>query len=144
MLRPFSVALVCFALASTSASWAATPLAPFVGRWRVLVVSSASTTDLALARQTRWLAAAAAGLRDRDVVVIRIVANAVDAPPKLNLDSHTLRDVLGLKADRFGLALIGKDGHEVFDRRAPITMRSLFAAIDAMPMRRDEMKQRRP
>ncbi len=79
---------------------------------------------------------------DRDLVVIRIVGTAVDAPQNVKRDSQALREAVGLRADRFGVALIGKDGSKALSRTKPITTLSLFEAIDAMPMRRQEMKQR--
>jgi len=144
MLKPLSGAFLGLALAAASSGWAATSLADFIGKSRVLVVSSPSATDPALERQNQWLKDGAAGLRDRDLVVIRIVANTVDAPQDLKLDSQTLRQAVGLKADTFGVALIGKDGSEAFRRSESITMQALFEAIDAMPMRQRETQQRKP
>lgn len=144
MLKSFSVALFGVALAAASSSEAARPLADFIGTSRVLVVSSPSATDPALERQNQWLRDGATGMTDRDLVVIRIVGNTVDAPYALKLDSRTLRENVGLKADRFGVALIGKDGSVALKRPAPITMPSLFAVIDAMPMRREEIRHRKP
>jgi len=144
MPKHFTGPLVSVALAAASSSWASTPLADFIGTSRVLVISSPSATDPALTRQNQWLRAGSAGLRERDLVVIRIVGNTVDTPRDFKVDTETLREAVGLKAYRFGIALIGKDGSEVFERPDSITMNSLFAAIDAMPMRRQEMKRRNP
>jgi hypothetical protein len=144
MLKQTAGALVSLTLAAASSGWAATPLPTFQGKSRVLVVSARSTNDPALVRQNEWLQAAEPGLRDRDVVVVRIVGSAVDGPGDLKLDARRLREALGLDVAKFGVALVGKDGSEALRQSEPITMPSLFGAIDAMPMRRQEMKQPRP
>jgi hypothetical protein len=130
--------MLCVVLAGFSA----TPLEGFRGRRRVLVVSAPSRVDQAFRRQNQWLERAAAGLRERDVVVIRILGNTVGAPDDGRLDAEDVRRATHLDASRFGVALIGKDGSEVFRQSETVTARSLFAVIDAMPMRREEMRRR--
>lgn len=44
-------------------------------------------------------------------------------------------------ADTFKVRLIGKDGGEKLASSKPVTMSELFAVIDQMPMRRQEMKR---
>jgi len=55
-----------------------------------------------------------------------------------------VRAALGLRPNTFGVALVGKDGFEALRQAEPITMNALFAAIDAMPMRRRELERRKP
>ena len=43
-------------------------------------------------------------------------------------------------AGEFRVMLIGKDGHTAIERSNPIGNRELFGLIDAMPMRRQEMR----
>ncbi len=142
-MRRTIVASVGLILAVALAGFAATPLEGFRGRHRVLVVSAPSEADQAFRRQNRWLERDGAGLRERDVVVIRMAGSTVDAPHDVNLDAKGVRGATGLDAARFGVALIGKDGLEVFQQSEPVTAQSLFAIIDAMPMRREEIQQRR-
>jgi hypothetical protein len=144
MSKLAAAAVLALTLAAAWSGRTATPLADLEGRSRGLVVSAPSVTDPALTKQNRWLEAARAGLRERDVVVIRLVGNTVDAEPDLKLDARSLRETLHLSAARFGVALVGKDGSVAFQRSSPITMTSLFGAIDAMPMRRQEMRARKP
>jgi hypothetical protein len=131
------------ALAIALSGWTATPLASFKDHFRMLVVSAPSAANPALARQTQWLSANRPGLQDRDVVVIRIVGDAVKAPGALKLDAQGLRQALGLRPANFGVVLVGKDGHEALRQSEPITMTSLFTAIDAMPMRQREIQERK-
>ena len=77
--------------------------------------------------------------------VLRVNGNDHEVP-----DAHlgesllwVLRERLGLPADSFRAVLIGKDGGAKITAAAPIAPQRLFATIDAMPMRRTEMRERR-
>ena len=131
--------LICVALAAFSAA----PLESLRGTHRVLVVSTPSAKDPSFRRQDQWLARAGAGLRERDVAVIRIVADAIGSPHQPRLEAAAVRAAAGLDASRFGVVLIGKDGSEALRASRPLTAQSLFAIIDAMPMRRREIELRK-
>jgi hypothetical protein len=141
--KPVTAAALTVALAIALSGWTVTPLASFKDHFRVLVVSAPSAANPTLARQDQWLMANGPGLKDRDVVVIRIIGDAVQAPGALKLDAQSLRQALGLRPANFGVALVGKDGDEALRQSAPITMTSLFTAIDAMPMRQRELQERK-
>ena len=53
----------------------------------------------------------------------------------------SLRAHYQVKAGSFRVLLIGRDGHVAYGGPSPVTLRSLTARIDAMPMRRDEMRR---
>jgi hypothetical protein len=124
--------MACVGLGGLSAP----PLQVFKRARRVLVVSAPSAEDPSFRRQDRWLARDAAGLRERDMVVIEIVADAIASPREPRLHANAVRGAIGLDASRFGVALIGKDGSEAFRASRPVTATALFAIIDAMPRRR--------
>jgi len=42
----------------------------------------------------------------------------------------------------FAVVLVGKDGHQAFRSAQPVTAEDLCARIDAMPMRREELRRR--
>lgn len=85
----------------------------------------------------------------RDLVVLALV------PPQSTLSKefdtlpvHMLQDADGKVAHVYGgssgtpaFYLIGKDGGFKMTRRAFPSLRELFGTIDAMPMRRDEMRR---
>lgn len=64
-----------------------------------------------------------------------------------------IHEVLGLKANEavfkkykvsaqnFTFVLVGKDGGEKLRSNCPVTLQKLYATIDAMPMRKAEMKR---
>jgi hypothetical protein len=53
-----------------------------------------------------------------------------------------LRSRFGATRAAFRVVLVGKDGGTKLAQSSPILPDALFGAIDAMPMRRDEMRRR--
>ncbi|WP_246732922.1 DUF4174 domain-containing protein [Methylobacterium sp. BTF04] len=104
-------------------------------RWtsRVLVISATDGADPRLVVQRSTVAAAKAGMAERDLVTIEILGQGDSA--------RRLRDRLGLPRDGFRVLLIGKDGGAKLNRDEPIPTRTLFDTIDAMPMRREESRR---
>jgi hypothetical protein len=86
---------------------------------RVLVIDTPSRQSGDYLQQNVALEAVSAGLQERD-----------------------LRIVTQTGATVFRVRLIGKDGGVKLDRSAPVDAPTLFALIDAMPMRRAEMTGR--
>lgn len=117
-------------------------------RWqhRLLVLAAPSAEDTALARQRESLARRADAVDDRDLVVIELYARGGGRLGERALseaEAAGLRERLRLATGDRALLLIGKDGG--VKRRAPLDteLRGVFEQIDAMPMRRDEMRERR-
>ncbi len=88
--------------------------------------------DGRVAEQARLLAADRAGAAERDLVVVEPVA----------LDQADLRRRYGVAPGRFAALLIGRDGGVKLRSGEPMSTRTLFEAIDAMPMRQAEMRRR--
>ena len=126
--------------AAFAVSLAAMPdwYAPFRSHSRVLLVFAPSEADPDLAAQRRMLHPVSADNLARDVVVVEVVANHAD---DARLGGRTLRGAYGVKLGEFCVILVGKDGGEKLRRRHPITEAALFATIDAMPMRQQEMSR---
>lgn len=68
------------------------------------------------------------GLAERDVAVLR--------------GTPALARRLRVSPSGFLLVLVGKDGGVKLTSRSVVSRERLFALIDAMPMRRDEMRRR--
>lgn len=109
------------------------PLA--ASRWqsRVVVIVAPSADDTRLAQQRRNLATVPDGLRERAITVMEAVGDGAEA--------RRLRARLGLKEPAFRVFLVGKDGTIKRSDDRPVSTDALFATIDAMPMRRDEMRR---
>ncbi len=103
---------------STSPETALPDLSAHQWRHRVLVIDTPSRDADEYRRQSAALAAASAGLQERHVEVLTQTAQA------------------------FRVRLVGKDGGVKLDRGEPVDVPTLFALIDAMPMRRAEMSGR--
>ena len=121
---------------AAGAAAAASPVDPLARhRWasRVLVLSAPAADDRRLAAQREAMTSVRSGLRERDLVVVEAVGHAVEAA--------AVRRRLGLPADAFRAVLVGKDGDAKLTSSEPIPPQRLFSTIDAMPMRRDEMRR---
>jgi hypothetical protein len=122
---------------------------PYRGKYRVLVVFAPSRQDVHCKEQSELLVTETAGLNERDVILIFALADGKGWRVGTHLfsggDEHALRRRYGVGPRQFRVILIGKDGHEAYSSRQPISSARLFGLIDAMPMRRAEMRrQQRP
>jgi hypothetical protein len=103
---------------TTSLETALPDLTAHQWRHRVLVIDTPSRESSEYRRQSAALAAVSAGLQERHVEIVIQTAKA------------------------FRVRLVGKDGGVKLDRGEPVDVPTLFALIDAMPMRRAEMSGR--
>lgn len=87
------------------------------------------------ARQRGLLRDHEAGLEDRDLLVEDVFEDASEA-------SAAARRELGVEGGAFMAVLVGRDGGAKVRSPKPITPQELFGRIDAMPMRRREMRQK--
>ena len=72
-----------------------------------------------------------AGIRERDIIIHTVPANAAIAEIK----KYRIND-----SDTFIIILIGKDGGEKLRSDTVLSTAKLFSTIDAMPMRKEEMR----
>jgi hypothetical protein len=100
-------------------------------RWkaRPVIVLSDSRDDPKVARQISALDGAKQGLDERDIKVLQ------EAEPH-----GAMHRQLGVAEKGFAVVLVGKDGDVKKVWRDPVEPKRIFTIIDAMPMRRDEMK----
>ena len=108
-----------------------------------LVAPDSSTPAVAQARDN--LERRFEDVVDRDLLVIQLFLNGqslVGDRPITVSEAAQLRLELGIDSDEQLLVLIGKDGGE--KRRAPLLtdVQEIFTQIDAMPMRRNEIRER--
>lgn len=93
------------------------PPLPAAPDQRILLIAAPSLNDDAYRTQAALLLPALAGLNERDFVV-----------------------QIQFSTKSFSVVLIGKDGGEKLRRAIPLSPEELFAVVDAMPMRRAEMR----
>ncbi|MCB2377272.1 DUF4174 domain-containing protein [Hymenobacter sp. BT635] len=110
-------------------------------RWqkRVLLLCAPTADSPALLRQRQLLAADRAGLEARELLVREIVPATLSAA-----DREYLTQTLRVSTTGFTVLLLGKDGGVKRRETEPVAPSSLFATIDAMPMRQREMQGSKP
>lgn len=91
-----------------------------------------------------------AGFRDRDLLLITLTGTmegtvretpGAEARPLTDAAVERLYDRFKVPTDSFRVILVGKDGTEKRRDAEPVTVRSIFDTIDAMPMRQREMRE---
>jgi len=112
----------------------ASPLGDHLWKDRVLVVSAPSAGGAA-EEQRRIFRSAAAGMAERQIVLVE----ALDEGEP----SRQVRTAVSADGKRFQVFLVGKDGHTALSSDKPLSADFLFGKVDAMPMRRDEMRRAR-
>lgn len=97
--------------------------------YRQLLIFGSETTPALVTKQKDLLYNVKAGVLERDIKI-----TVVPAASELNKKYK-------VKPNAFEVVLVGKDGGEKHRSTAVLKPQELFAIIDAMPMRRSEMKK---
>lgn len=137
LLPPLVIAFCsAAALAALVVPAAATdPLAASRGRARVLLVFAPTASDPSLAEQRATFAGMREGARERDLVLVEAIGSTEVTRP--------WRATFGVSSEAFAVVLIGKDGGAKLRSATVLDPARLFQAIDAMPMRQEELRSRR-
>lgn len=83
------------------------------------------------------------GLKERDILVFHVNDKNVKNSGKEiygKEEAEQLRRQFQVADSAFSVVLIGKDGTQKLQQEEVLTMDKLFAVVDAMPMRRREMR----
>lgn len=107
---------------------------------RVLIVFAPGLDDTRLRTQRREMDGAALAMSERDLLLVQVAGDQV-------IGAHDTADKLrrryGVGAVDYRTFLVGKDGNTAMNIVGPITAAHLSERIDAMPMRRDEVRAAR-
>lgn len=108
-------------------------------RWksRVLLVFAPSIEDEEFQIQMGQLASQSDGVRERDLIVVPILANGKGGAASRS-DAAMLAKAHAIPRHAFRTVLIGKDGSVKRIDDQPLEIEQLFTLIDEMPMRRHE------
>ncbi|MBT8436488.1 MAG: DUF4174 domain-containing protein [Gammaproteobacteria bacterium] len=120
-------------------------LEDYVWQHRVLLIFTPDPRHSEFVAQQEILAGAAAGLIERDLVVLRMTpGNDVKIGPKTSpgISSDRLYRDFSIDPETFRVLLIGKDGTLKLTRSAALATEVLFNLIDSMPMRQLEMQNK--
>ena len=113
---------------------------------RVLLIFSPDATDSLYQQQLAEYQQQEAGLKERDLVMYKILDDKVIVPTGKEYDravAQALRNQYQIKEKGLTVVLIGKDGGEKLTEQGLLSTDKLFATIDRMPMRQQEMRRQR-
>jgi hypothetical protein len=117
----------------TKAASMSDPLAGYRWRSRIAVIFGSEPNEARVAEQKQIVASMGSGAGERDLVVVEYLGDTAVA--------RTMRAKLGAPGEGFHVVLVGKDGGAKLSSAQPIPAGKLVATIDAMPMRRQEMRR---
>lgn len=106
-------------------------------KYRPILVFAKNDGDELLRQQRSIFADASEALRQRQVAVIYVTGDRSTSSET----ASDLRAKYGVEPQDFRVVLIGKDGGVKRNSRRPITVSQLSSTIDAMPMRKQEMRR---
>jgi hypothetical protein len=115
-------------------------------RWKnriVLLFGSPEGKSL-FTRQIEELKLDPEGLVERDLIIFLVAREQVTnllSDESTSLSAERLRKKYSQADKKFQFILIGKDGGKKLDRSEFVPSDYLYAVIDAMPMRRQEMRR---
>ena len=149
MLKTFLPAMLIAVLAiGSSRNTLATPLNLSQFQWknRLLFLFAPSRNHPLFEPLHTSLAVQKTEAADRDLVIFEILESDPSSMNTNYLDpqaANSLRKKFDVPRGRFAVILVGKDGGIKLNRREPTQLADVFALIDAMPMRQEEMRQKK-
>ncbi|HEY9660301.1 MAG TPA: DUF4174 domain-containing protein [Allocoleopsis sp.] len=120
-------------------------LSDYQWQHRILLVFAPSTDSSQYRQQMQVWQADVVGVDDRDLKLVQILGigeSQVDGRSLSSASADRLRQQFGITPEEFAVLLVGKDGTEKQRSQTPIDLAALFRAIDAMPMRQQEIRSR--
>lgn len=112
---------------------------------RLFLIFTPSPEDDRYVRQTRLLEGVHNGFVERDLLrgeFFEDGAGTFDGEPVHPEDAAGEWERYGVEPGRFAAVLVGKDGTVKYRSGEPVEPEDLYTRIDAMPMRRREVRER--
>ena len=112
---------------------------------RLFLIFALSSEDARYVRQTRLLEGAHDGFAERDLLrgdLFEGETGTFDGEPVHPEDAAGARERYGIESGCFAAVLVGKDGAVKHRSGELVEPADLYARIDAMPMRRREVRER--
>ncbi len=110
---------------------------------RVLIINAIDTSDQLYQKQINLFQDESEALRERKLNVFQYTyphLRQLDFSQKKNSKNRNTKDCEFIIKEDFNVILIGLDGGVKLRSKKILTPEKLYAKIDAMPMRRSEMK----
>lgn len=115
------------------------------GEHRLFLIFAASPEDRSFVRQDRLLAGSEEGFADRDLLRAQFFEDGTGSfggAPAGPGEAPAASERFGVEPGAFSALLVGKDGTVKHRSAGPVEPGEVFALVDAMPMRRREMRER--
>ena len=115
------------------------------GEHRLLLIFAASLEDEGFVRQDRSLEGSVDGFAERELLpgdVLEDGTGSFGGAPVSSGEASAAREQFGVEPGTFAALLVGKDGTVKHRSAGPLGPDEIFALVDAMPMRRREMRER--
>lgn len=121
-------------------------LAPLKWKHRVILLFSRKSDQQQLQQQLQRVEAAREGYLERDLRVFVVFPEQVQEDGEVVAEAEVASRLYQAyaPAEGFTCVLIGKDGGEKLRSQQAVSDARLFGTIDAMPMRRREMREQDP
>lgn len=140
ILTPLLIAAVT---AGAHADPPATDLAHYRNTNRLLFIFAPSANDSRYTVQKNNFGGKADGFKERDLIRFDVFENGESRHGSSTLsasEAAALRHRFDIVKGQFKVLLVGKDGHTAYSASRAISASQLFGLIDAMPMRKEEMR----
>ena len=148
-MRKYFVALTLlielFAGATLGQDTGSVDLNAYQWKNRLLLLFASSEEDQAYLTLKKEIDRQAVEVKDRDLLISYVLERGESriGQERLSPDQALfLRKRLSVPSGRFTIILIGKDGGEKIRQESAVDLKEIFAIIDAMPMRQQEMKKK--
>lgn len=149
MIKPILIVMMVFAVLSTGGGRDAAAQAPDLSQYmwknRLLLIFAPTRSHSLFDALRQALSAREAEVSDRDLVIFQILESGPSVVNIAVIDHNmadALRERFNIARGEFKVILIGKDGGVKLERSVQTNLQDIFALIDSMPMRRQEMRQR--
>ncbi|MBR8832877.1 MAG: DUF4174 domain-containing protein [Stigonema ocellatum SAG 48.90 = DSM 106950] len=145
ILSPVSKAPAAQASTNYAVKMSSFSLSSQRGKNRLLLVFTPSEQNRAYQQQIQLFSQYKQGFADRDLVLVQVLAQGNSYANGEEISSSSaaqLRHRFGVSNSDFRVVLVGKDGGTKRSDSNPVHASAIFNEIDAMPMRRQEMRQR--
>nr|WP_175586454.1 DUF4174 domain-containing protein [Nostoc sp. UIC 10630] len=113
---------------------------------RVLLVFAPTLHNHSYQQQMQLFNQHQNGFTDRDLVLVQVLAtdkSYANGQPIDESSAVKLRNCFGVDKENFQVILVGKDGGVKRSDTTPVKAAAIFEQIDAMPMRQQEMQERK-
>ena len=130
----------------TAAAASGIDLSDYRWKYRPLFIFAPSASDATFLALDKQLVQQVSEVEERDMILFRIFENSpswVSEKPLLPSDAEALRHRFTIETGRFTVVLVGKDGGVKLVTNRDADLQSIFNLIDSMPMRQQEMRDKR-